>query len=188
MYKLSNRDDDVEDKAKSLLDINPEGRLLNEIRDVLDEITMLISIMNKQQRVFKQFRKHVEHMIAPSLSLAKEIGTAKQKKVTGDRNTEDGDAPQKEQVTGDTDVEDGNASQEEHGKGKKNSNKEGNDKAEKDVTWTLEFVLDLSLGLDDRILELTDLKESSEHTEKAVSCVSSTEGVKFTDGRSWTGS
>lgn len=152
MYKFGNPDDDAEDKAKSLLDINPEGELLREIKDILDELHIMMNIKIKQQRVFKQFKKHVEYMIAPGLALSKEIGTAKQKKVTGD-----------------TDVEDSEPSESKKDKGKKTSKTEGNDKAERDAKWTLEFAVDLSAGLDDRIADLNNLKESAEHTEKAVS-------------------
>jgi hypothetical protein len=45
----------VEDKAKSLLDINPEGELLREIKDILDELHIMLNIKSKQERVFKQF-------------------------------------------------------------------------------------------------------------------------------------
>jgi hypothetical protein len=152
MYKFNNPDDDVEDKAKSLLDINPEGELLREIKDILDELNIMMNIKVKQQRVFKQFRKHVEYMIAPGLALSKKIGTAKQKKVTGD-----------------TDVEDSDASERKNDKGKKRSKEEGNGKAERDAKWTLEFALDLSAGLDDRFADLNNLKENAEHTEKAAS-------------------
>jgi hypothetical protein len=43
----------VEDKAKSLLDINPEGELLREIKDILDELHIMLNIKSKQERVFK---------------------------------------------------------------------------------------------------------------------------------------
>jgi hypothetical protein len=91
-------------------------------------------------------------MIAPGLALSKKIGTAKQKKVTGD-----------------TDVEDSDASERKNDKGKKRSKEEGNGKAERDAKWTLEFALDLSAGLDDRFADLNNLKENAEHTEKAAS-------------------
>jgi hypothetical protein len=152
LYKFNNPDEDVEDKAKSLLDINPEGELLREIKDILDELHIMLNIKSKQQRVFKQFKKHIEYMIAPGLAQSKEIGTAKQKKVLGDTDNEDSDS-QEEDLTDE----------------KKKVKREGNEKAERDARWTLEFALDLSTGLDDRIADLNNLKESAEHTERAVS-------------------
>jgi hypothetical protein len=131
-----------------LLDINPEGELLREVKDILDELHIMLNIKNKQQRVFKQFRKHVTSILAPGLALSKEIGTAKQKKITGDGETED---------------EDNNNSEE------KKARSEAEAKTERDTKWTLEYALDLSTRLDDRIADLNNLKESAEHTEKAVS-------------------
>jgi hypothetical protein len=142
----------VEDKAKSLLDINPEGELLREIKDILDELHIMLNIKSKQERVFKQFRKHIMYMIAPGLALSQEIGTAKHKKVLGD-----------------TDDEDSNVQHGSEENRKKKRKSEGDDKAEKDARMTLEFALDLSAGLDDRIADLKNLQESAEHTEKAVS-------------------
>jgi hypothetical protein len=146
----------VEDKAKSLLDINPEGELLREIKDILDELHIMLNIKSKQQRVFKQFKKHIEYMIAPGLAQSKEIGTAKQKTVLGD-----------------TDNEDSNLHEGRLFYGKRRAKGEGSEKAERDARWTLEFALDLSAGLDDRIADLHNLKESADHTEKAVSFTSS---------------
>ena len=140
--------DDAEDKARALLDINPEGELLREVKDILDELHIMLNIKNKQQRVFKQFRKHVTSILAPGLALSKEIGTAKQKKITGDGGSDDEDNDSTE---------------------KKKIKSEAEAKAERDTKWTLEYALDLSAGLDDRIADLNSLKESAEHTEKAVS-------------------
>jgi hypothetical protein len=133
-----------------LLDINPEGELLREVKDILDELHIMLNIKSKQQRVFKQFRKHVTSILAPGLALSKEIGTAKQKKITGDGGSEDEDNENNE-------------------KRKTRSEAEAKANAERDTKWTLEYALDLSAGLDDRIADLNSLKESAEHTEKAVS-------------------
>lgn len=152
MYKFNKVDEDVEDKAKSLLDINPEGELLREIKDILDELHIMLDIKNKQQRVFKQFKKHIEYMIAPGLAQSKEIGTAKQKTVLG--GTENEQCKEPKGLPAD---------------GKREGGGEAPDNAERDARWTLEFALELSAGLDDRIADLNNLKESAEHTEKAVS-------------------
>jgi hypothetical protein len=153
VYKDPDRVDDGEDKAKALLDINPEGKLLREVKDILDELHIMLNIKNKQQRVFKQFTKHITSIIAPGLALSKEIGTAKQKKVTGDGDSED---EVKVLVAAQTSQ-------------KRKARSAAEVKAERDTKWTLEFAIDLSAGLDDRIADLNNLKESAEHTEKAVS-------------------
>ncbi|PVH76685.1 hypothetical protein DL98DRAFT_464692 [Cadophora sp. DSE1049] len=149
IYKSKDPVDDAEDKAKSLLDINPEGKLLREIKDILDELHIMINIKKKQHRVFKQFRKHVEYMIAPPLSLAKEIGTARQKKITGDTDSDDDDSRTS-------------------GKAIKRVDSIEREKMEKSAKWTLEFAHDLAADLDDRVTDLNNLRESAEHTEKAL--------------------
>jgi len=133
-----------------LLDINPEGELLREIKDILDELHIMINIKTQQQRVFKEFRKHVEYIIAPSLALSKKIGTAKQKKVTGNVDAKVSEDEKDDQ-------------------GNRKARGENGDRAERDAKWTLQFALDLSAGLNDRIVDLNNLKDSAEHTEKAVS-------------------
>jgi hypothetical protein len=141
--------DDAEDKAKSLLDINPEGNMLREIKDILDELHIMTNIKNKQQRVFKQFLKHIKHMIAPSLALSKEVGTARPKKVKASYS--------------DTETADDTSDPE-------NTEKQAkHEAADRDAKWTLESGLDFSNGLNDRLSDLSNLKESAENTEKAVS-------------------
>jgi hypothetical protein len=61
--------DEAQDKAQKLLDINTEGKLLVEIKDILDELNMIIDIKNQQKQVSKQFQKHLNHMIAPNVTL-----------------------------------------------------------------------------------------------------------------------
>lgn len=149
--------DDGEDKAKSLLDINPEGNMLREIKDILDELHIMTNIKSKQQRVFKQFLKHIKHMIAPSLALSKEVGTARPKKVQAsysDAETSDD--------TSDAEVSEKQA---------KHETADGNAK------WTLESGLDFFNGLNDRLSDLSNLRESAENTERAVSYPSV--GVSF---------
>ena len=150
IYKDKDTSDGIEERTKSLLDINPEGKLLREIKDILDELHIMINIKNKQQRVFKEFKKHVLHVIDPGLAMSKEIGTARPRDVRG--NADEGET-------------------DESGKGKKPVKNEDDQKSQRDAKWTIEFALDLSAGLDDRIVDLNNLKESAEHTEKAVSSV-----------------
>ncbi|KAJ0367756.1 hypothetical protein COL154_002977 [Colletotrichum chrysophilum] len=45
-----------------LLNINPEGKLQREIKDIIDELDIMININNKQKEVIKRFTKHVENI------------------------------------------------------------------------------------------------------------------------------
>jgi len=48
--------------AKALLDINPEGKLVREIKDILDELNIMIQIKKHQERVLAEFMKHANHI------------------------------------------------------------------------------------------------------------------------------
>jgi len=132
--KIYKSKDTVEtaDIHKVLLDINPEGKLLREIKDILDELHIMIHIKGVQQRVLKEFKKHVVHMTLPSLAMSKEMGTARPAQLTATNDAGE--------VVGDS----------------------------RNAKWTIEFAQDLCAGLEDRIADLNNLKESAEHTEKAL--------------------
>ncbi|KAF4911836.1 hypothetical protein CGCVW01_v011308 [Colletotrichum viniferum] len=49
-----------------LLNINPEGKLQREIKDIIDELDIMININNKQKEVIKRFTKHVENIYGSS--------------------------------------------------------------------------------------------------------------------------
>jgi len=42
----------------------------------------MLNIKIKQQRVLKEFQKHVEYILAPALAIAKNLGTARQTTLT----------------------------------------------------------------------------------------------------------
>ncbi len=54
---------ETSDKAKVLLDINPEGKLVREIKDILDELNIMIQIKKHQERVLAEFLKHSNHIL-----------------------------------------------------------------------------------------------------------------------------
>jgi hypothetical protein len=66
-YRSPNIMTEIESKAKSLIDINLEGHLLREVKDILDELHIMLDIKSIQQRILKQYRKHVEYLLAPKL-------------------------------------------------------------------------------------------------------------------------
>lgn len=146
VYKSADTVGDIEDTAKSLLDINPEGELLREIKDISDELDLMINVKNEQVKVFKDFNKHVESLIAYRLALAKELGTAKPKSVTDDTEPD---------------------GQESHDNS--DAHTKAHEKAKNDAEWTLHSGKDISADLDDRMADLCNLKNRAERTEKAVS-------------------
>jgi hypothetical protein len=139
-YKSPDGHNDIEEKSKSLLDINPEGSLLGEIKDIQDELDLMINIKSKQQRVFKEFNKNVKLMIAHGLALSEELGTAKPADVAAGQTGFEGDQTVVASIPS------------------------------TDAQWTLQFGFDLAARLDDRVEDLRNLKASAERAEKAVCC------------------
>lgn len=54
---------DLSDFITPLLNVSTEGELQCEIRDVIDEIDIMIYIGNQQKEVVKKFKKDVEHLL-----------------------------------------------------------------------------------------------------------------------------
>ena len=52
----------------TLLNINPEGNLLKEIKDILDELNIMTRILIQQQEVAQSFIKHIRDMLLPKLT------------------------------------------------------------------------------------------------------------------------
>lgn len=46
-----------------LLDINPEGDLLREIKDIIDEISIMIQIKKQEENVTRTFLKQVQNLL-----------------------------------------------------------------------------------------------------------------------------
>jgi hypothetical protein len=51
----------------TLLNINPEGNLLKEIKDILDELHILTRVKLQQQTVAESFVKHIKQSLLPQL-------------------------------------------------------------------------------------------------------------------------
>lgn len=49
-----------------LLDINPEGELLKEIKGILDELYMMTKIYNEQYNVVKEFSSYMQQLASSS--------------------------------------------------------------------------------------------------------------------------
>ncbi|TVY93931.1 hypothetical protein LAWI1_G000709, partial [Lachnellula willkommii] len=59
-------DNGTSEKSQNvLLDINPEGELLREIRDIIDELFIMMQIKTQEQNVISTFVKHIKRLISP---------------------------------------------------------------------------------------------------------------------------
>jgi hypothetical protein len=54
--------------SSTLLNINPEGKLFKEIKDILDELHILTQVKLQQQTVANAFVKHIRHFLLPYLT------------------------------------------------------------------------------------------------------------------------
>jgi hypothetical protein len=57
-----------------LLNVSPEGMLQREIKDIIDELDIMIRIARQQKEVLKDFKKHVEKILDPDGDLTKKAG------------------------------------------------------------------------------------------------------------------
>jgi len=55
---------------EQLLDINPEGELLKEIKDILDELHMMTKVYNEQQTVVKDFSSYMQQLAGSSKEIS----------------------------------------------------------------------------------------------------------------------
>ncbi|ORY70921.1 uncharacterized protein BCR38DRAFT_415455 [Pseudomassariella vexata] len=69
---------DIQQFVGPLLDINPEGKLQREIKDVIDELDIMIHITKKQKEVIKKFKKHTVKILDPDNTLATQASTPTQ--------------------------------------------------------------------------------------------------------------
>ena len=48
-----------------MLNIAPEGKLQREIKDILDELSIMIHLVKQQKEVLEQFKKNVQEILQP---------------------------------------------------------------------------------------------------------------------------
>ncbi|KAK4175046.1 hypothetical protein QBC36DRAFT_332283 [Triangularia setosa] len=65
IYRSRSKYIDSSDLHVPLLDIHPEGKLQREVKDIIDELDIMIHVHRKQREVTKRFCKHVEHILDP---------------------------------------------------------------------------------------------------------------------------
>jgi hypothetical protein len=51
---------DLEEVARKYLNINPEGKLLKEVHDIIEELRMMMRIYNQQHAVVQDFKDHID--------------------------------------------------------------------------------------------------------------------------------
>ncbi|KAK3396852.1 hypothetical protein B0T20DRAFT_244041 [Sordaria brevicollis] len=65
IYRARSKYVDSSELHVPLLDINPEGKLQREVKDILDELDIMLHVHRKQRDLIRRFYKHVEHILDP---------------------------------------------------------------------------------------------------------------------------
>lgn len=65
VYRSKSKFVDSSDLHVPLLDIHPEGKLQREVKDIIDELDIMINVHKKQKEVIRRFCKHVERILDP---------------------------------------------------------------------------------------------------------------------------
>ncbi|KAH7382941.1 hypothetical protein BKA64DRAFT_683555 [Cadophora sp. MPI-SDFR-AT-0126] len=126
----------------TLLNINPEGNLLKEVKDILDELHILTRLKIQQQIVAESFIKHIRHSLLPKLASPHYESSASHDFQLG--------------------ISDDNLLL---GSGRSRDKR----RAEQDnAKWTLNRADNLLEGIKSRIRELTTLEEAAKGTSAAL--------------------
>ena len=132
-----------------LLDIHPEGKLQREVKDIIDELDMMICIHKKQREMFRRFCKHVELILDP-----------------------DGQLREGGPLAGDSERENP-AHAADHTNAQSISTKAKRDEVFKrrdQLLWFRMQSRDLLSEADDRVEELEGLRTAAASTAQSVSC------------------
>ena len=134
-----------------LLDIFPEGPLQKEIKDIIDELDMMLHVNKKQKDVIKRFSKNVEHILDPH-------GNWRNDRDSSVADWYDGRTPPVPVAL----------SRQGSTKSRTSSGVEGDEK-QKQFDWFRLQAFELLSDVTDRIDELEDLKKEAEGTAQTVS-------------------
>jgi hypothetical protein len=127
----------------TLLNINPEGKLLKEVKDILDELHILTRVKIQQQAVSESFVKHIRQILLPKVAAANDFNLALPSEASllapgtpGTPGLMDSIESRREQLAA--------------------------------AKWTLARAEVLLTGIERRISELNTLSDAAQHTSTAV--------------------
>jgi hypothetical protein len=169
--------------VRALFDIHPEGKLQREIKDILDELDIMINITQRQKELIKRFCRHVESILDPegrwthgteeySLAPVDDDETEGEASTISKGNSAVFDAaPQNGTENG---TREAKTKREAKERAKKEKMRDGSRRKEH-LGWFRVQAQDLLSEIGDRIDEFEGLKESAKSTEQSVSAMKSRE-------------
>jgi hypothetical protein len=150
IYRSKTKVDEASDLHVPLLDIYPEGKLQREVKDILDELDIMLSITRRQREIIRRFCRHVENILDPEGRWRSGLDPGSPSD-TGERQTLDGEQQARD------------AKDREEGKRQDKARRKNH------LDWFRMQSQDLLCEVDDRIDELEGLKEAANSTAQSVS-------------------
>lgn len=151
VYISKSKYEDASHLHLPLLNINPEGKLQREIKDIIDELDIMININSKQKEVIKRFTKHVENIYDWTGQWRDESRHPNEDR--GYRNT----ASRSSSPVG---IEIPSIESE--------AQKDLRKREKEEFDWFRKRAYDLISDVSDRVLELEGLRKSAESTSQGV--------------------
>ncbi|KAH6856111.1 hypothetical protein B0I37DRAFT_302218 [Chaetomium sp. MPI-CAGE-AT-0009] len=154
-----------------LLDIHPEGKLQREIKDILDELEIMINLTRRQREIIGRYCKHVENILDPDGQL-RNNGPDSQL-LSAQYKSDDFDSPDpRPRLSAGSET----AGDSKKGKRTETQKQEEESKARKrdmarrkdHLAWFQMQSQDLLCEVDDHIGELEALRESAKSTAQSV--------------------
>ncbi|KAK0613539.1 hypothetical protein B0T14DRAFT_499008 [Immersiella caudata] len=181
VYRSKPEHNETQDLHVPLLDIHPEGKLQREVKDILDELDIMINITRRQRELIKRFCRHVENILDPEGrwrhgSEDQSHGVAEddefKEKETANASTTTprmGDsANQGSRAKGATQSLSGKGVANDEEKAKQEEEKRDKSRRKKHLEWFRMQSQDLLCEVGDRIEELEGLRESAKSTAQSV--------------------
>lgn len=156
VFRSKSRNPKGRDVYLPLLDLHAEGRLLREIKDISEELDIMLTIIKRQQDLIRQFCRHVENILDPERQWAE----TRSDTVLGSRTENHQDHRQNNLVQEPVQPIRNEAQDQLYDRGKRKAQ----------LVWFRLQSQDLLNKVQERIAELEDLRASAKSTEQSVIC------------------
>jgi hypothetical protein len=148
----------VRKMQKTLLDINPEGDLLREIKDIMEELFIMTLIKLQEESVARSFVKHVRHILQPGATTSGDMSIRNQSNTSLQDLANSPSSPRAKRSS--------LAAEHQHRPSVPSPTVDLPDL--EDFNWTMACAQDLLESISDQLLELKYLKDAAENTSLAV--------------------
>ena len=178
VYRKKPKHDEASELHVPLLDIHPEGKLQREIKDIIDELDIMINITRRQRELIKRFCKHVENILDPEGLWRHGSEDQSMARTGDDDDSEAGDetvpAPRARSKATATKSQSGTEHDDatveaQKKKDAKRARRSDKIRRKNHIDWFRMQSQDLLCEVGDRIEELEGLRESAKSTAQSVS-------------------